>query len=68
MTCGHLLDDWPEEPVLLLEAALILREESIEVMKEHLVENRALWMSGAVDSCHGKQRNSRNEPGGYWIP
>jgi len=55
MTCGHLLDDGTEEPVLLLEAALILGEEPVEVMEEHPVEHGAFGMSGTVNSCHSRE-------------
>jgi hypothetical protein len=48
-------DDGPEEAVLLLETALILGQETIKVMKEHLVEDGALRMSGTVDSLHDKE-------------
>ena len=44
------------------------REEPVERMEEDPVEDCALWMSGTVDSCHGKQRNSRNKPEDCWIP
>jgi len=32
-------------------------------MEQHSVENRALWMSGTIDSCHGSRDDSRNGPG-----
>ncbi len=60
--------DRTEISILLLKATLILREEPVERMEEDPVEDCALWMSGMVDSCHGKQRNSRNEPEDCWIP
>jgi len=46
----------------MMEAVFILRQEPVKIMEEHAVENGALWMSRAVDSCHGKDRNSKNEP------
>ena len=46
----HLLDDRPEETVLLLKMALILRQESVEVMKYHPVECSPFRMSRAIDS------------------
>jgi len=64
MTCGHLLDDGPEELVLLLEAAFILGQELVKVMEEHPVEHAAFGMpvcvprtgrSGAVNSCHSRE-------------
>jgi len=30
---NHLLDDWPKEAVLLLEPALVFRQEPVEVME-----------------------------------
>lgn len=47
----------------LLEAALIFRDKQIEVMEEHPVENGLFGMAGAVDSCRGRNEESRNEPG-----
>ena len=35
MTYGHLLYDRPEETILSLEAALILRQEAVKIVKEH---------------------------------
>jgi len=46
----NLLDDRPEEAILLLETALILRQESVEVMKYHPVECSPFRMSRAIDS------------------
>ena len=46
----HLLDDGAEEAVLLLEALLILGQESFEVMEEHPVEHGAFRMAGTVHS------------------
>jgi len=58
----HILDDRSEEAVLLLEAVFILRKEPVKIMEEHAVEDGALRMPRPVDSCHTKDRNSRNEP------
>jgi len=33
VTLNHLLDNGAEEPVLFLEAALVLRQEPVEIMK-----------------------------------
>jgi len=52
----------PEEAVLLLEAMLILREEAVEVMEDHPIEDRALGMSGTIDSGHDGRMASRNGP------
>jgi hypothetical protein len=50
MTYGHLLYDRAEKPVLPLEASLVFRQETIEVMKKHPVEDSPLGMSGTIDS------------------
>jgi len=57
-----LLDDGPEEAVLLLEAALIFCQEPVEVMEEHAVEDGALGMTGTIGSGHGGEKASRNGP------
>ncbi len=46
------------QPILVLESTLILGQETIKVMKEHLVEDGELWMSGTVDSCLSGCRES----------
>jgi len=38
MTCGSFLDNRPQEAVLFLEAALLLGQESVEVMEQHPIE------------------------------
>ena len=58
-----VLDDGPEEAVLLLETPLVLRQEPVEVMEEHPVENGAFRMARAVDSRHIGNDVSRNAPG-----
>ena len=45
-----LLDDRPEEAIPLLEASLVFRQETTEVMKKHPVEDSPLGMSGTIDS------------------
>jgi hypothetical protein len=62
MAFGHFLDDRPEEAALLLEPALILREEPVEIVKKHPVENRAFWMTRTIDSGHSRSHESRNRP------
>jgi len=57
-----LINDRPEEAVLSLETALILREEAVEVMKRHPVEGSPLRMSGAVGSGHSGTLDSRDGP------
>lgn len=49
ITLDHLLDDRPEEPILLLEPVLILLEESIEVVEEYSVEDSAFRMTLTID-------------------
>ena len=56
-------DDGPEEAILLLEVGLVFCQKAVEIMEKHAVENSTFWMSGAVDSCHGQDRNPRNGPG-----
>jgi len=51
----HFLDDGTEEPVLLLEAALIFSQELVKVMEHYLVEHGAFRMTGTVNSCHSKE-------------
>jgi len=57
-----LLYDRPEISVLPLEAALVLRQKALEMMKKHPVENRALGMPGTIHSRHGGRMDSRNGP------
>ena len=47
----NILDDRQKVAVLLLEAAFILGQEPVEIVKKHAVEDGTLWMSGAIDSC-----------------
>jgi hypothetical protein len=54
----HLLDYRPEEPILPLETTLILRQEPVEMMEKHPVENGPLRMSRVIDSGHGGRRAS----------
>jgi hypothetical protein len=62
MTCGHFFDDRPEVAVLLLETALILRQESVEIVKENAVEDGALGMPGTIHARYGGKKASRNGP------
>jgi hypothetical protein len=59
---NDFLDNRPEEPMLFLEAALILREELIEVMEQHPVEDGTLGMSRTIGSRHGGRRAPRKGP------
>jgi hypothetical protein len=55
-------DDRPEIAVGLLET-LVFRDESLEMMEEHPVEDRAFRMARAIDSRHIRESRSRNAPG-----
>ena len=46
---NHLLDDRPEEAVVLLKTTLVLHHEPVKVMEQHPVEDGAFWMTGAID-------------------
>jgi hypothetical protein len=50
MAFSHFFDDPTEEAIFLLEAALILGQERVEVMKKHPVEDGPLGMKRAIDS------------------
>jgi hypothetical protein len=58
----HLLNDRSEKPVFPLETTLILRQEPIEMMQQHPVENGPLRMSRTIDSRHSRRMASRNGP------
>jgi hypothetical protein len=57
-----LLDDGPEKAVLPLEAALILCQEALEMMKKHPIEDGPLRMPGTIDSGHGRREVPGNGP------
>jgi hypothetical protein len=56
------LDDRPEIAVGLLETLLILRDETLEMMEKHPVEDGPRRMSGTIDSRHSRRKAPRNEP------
>ena len=58
-----ILDDRPEEAVFPLKTPLLFRDEPLEMMKKHPVENGAFRMARAVDSRHIGNEASRNAPG-----
>jgi len=62
MTCCRLLDDGPKIPVLSVEPAFILRDETFEVMEKHPVEDGLVGLARTVDPGHGKEDESRNRP------
>ena len=47
-----LLDDGTEIAVRLLETLLVLRDETLEMMEQHPVEDGAFRMARTVDSRH----------------
>jgi hypothetical protein len=57
-----VLDDRPEIAVCLLETFLVFRDEALEMMEKHPVEDGPLRMSRAIDSRHGGRKASRNGP------
>jgi len=59
---NDFFDDGPEEAVLLLKAALVLREKAVEIVEKHSIEDRPLGMSGTIDSGHSQSCSSRNAP------
>jgi len=59
----HLPYDGPKEAALLLESALILRQEALEMMKQQPGEDRAHRMERTIDSRHIWSEQSRNAPG-----
>jgi hypothetical protein len=40
-----------------------LGQEAVEMMKQHPVENGPLGMSRAIDSCYGRNKEPKIEPG-----
>jgi hypothetical protein len=59
---NDFLDDGPEEAGLLLEAALVFCQETVEVMKQHSVEDGSLGMPRTIHARHGGRVASRNGP------
>ena len=51
----HLLDDGPKEAVFFLKAALMLGKETVEIVKEHAIEDGAFGMARAVNSWHSNE-------------
>jgi hypothetical protein len=68
ITCGHLFDDRPEKLVLFVETALILRQQTVEVMKGHRIKDSPLRMSRAIHARQGGRMASRNEPSSWTRP
>jgi hypothetical protein len=59
---GDLLDNRPGKTVLPLETLLMLRDEPLEMMENHPVEDGPLRMSRTIDSRHGERKALRNGP------
>jgi len=57
-----LLNDRAEVAVLLLETALILRYEPLEMMEQYPAKDRPLRMSRTIDSRYSGRMASRNGP------
>jgi len=62
MAFGHLLDNGPEEAILLLKAAFILGQEPVEVMEQHPIKDSPLGMSRTINPCHSRSFSSKNRP------
>jgi hypothetical protein len=58
----NILDDRPEIPIFPLKTALVFRDESFKIMKEHPIEDCLLRMTRAIYSCHSRNVKSRIEP------
>ena len=54
-------DDEPEEAILSLEPALVLGQESLEIIEQRLIEDGALRMSRTINSCHSRSFSSRKQ-------
>ena len=59
----HILNDRPEISIFPLKSTLVFRDEALEVMKKHSIEDRAFRMTRTVDSRHIDNEESRNAPG-----
>jgi hypothetical protein len=55
-TLAQLIDRGPQT-VLLLETLLVLRDEALERMEKHPVENGAFRMARTGDSRHNETKN-----------
>jgi len=62
VTLDDFPDDWPEMTVLLLKTAFVDRQEPVEVMEQHPIEDRALRMARTIDSRHIGGADSRCVP------
>jgi hypothetical protein len=57
-----LLDNGPEEAVLLLEAAPIPGQELVEGIEQHRAEDSPLRTPTTVNACHSRSFSSGNGP------
>jgi hypothetical protein len=58
-----LFDDRTEKAIFALKTLLIFRQEALEMMEQHPVEDGLLWMTRTVEPGHIVNEESRNAPG-----
>ena len=58
-----ILDDRTEIAISLLETLLVFRDEALEMMEQHPIEDGPLRMPRTIDSRHIGNEESRNAPG-----
>jgi len=51
-----------KKTVLFLETAFVLREEAVEIVEEHPIEDRPLGVARTIDSGYEGRMASRNGP------
>jgi len=56
-------DDRTEKAIFALKTLLIFRQEALEMMEKHPVEDGLLWMTRTVEPGHIVNEESRNAPG-----
>jgi len=59
---NDFLDNRAEKAVWLLEAALVLRQELVEIMEQDPIKDSPLRMSRTIHSRHSGRMASRNGP------
>jgi len=64
----HLLDNGPEEAILLLKANFIIGQEPVEVMEQHPIKDSPLGMSRTINPCHSRSFSSGNGPSSWIRP
>jgi hypothetical protein len=58
----HILNNGPEEAMLLLETSLVFRQEMVKIMGQHSIKDRPLGMPGTIHSRYSGRMASRNGP------